>query len=476
MAKGNYTNTYATRDGGAPDWSGWMAQQEQLNMQQNRWNKQLLDDANRAKKEKDDALKNELADLQYGKSPEFKLTGVEALDFQRRKIALAALDENLKIENEIRDGYANGTMTPFRFAELKQKKDQLWKLPENLAVVEQTFKGQVDEFTKGLNDGKYLKTNENQQRLRRLQNGEYEIILDPKNRGEFLVVFDQDGDGELDYITMSDFMQGQSLGTIIPNINMMENGMAFGKTLGKEKSKNIDPKNGLYTIERSGLKFDDEKLVDFGLELGKNNPSVANSFAYQRFGGNLWNDLNDAQKKEIAEEYAEYMKMGIDEEFKSEFNSGAANYGLSKDKFAYQKQRDKTKDGQWWAEFNRKNKDNKSSTLTQDYVIEGSMKVPTYGLDGYEITVENETDKKTKIKVTALKAFPDTTGRVIMKVSDGTNEYDLNEADLAQLKKKGITRERIEKDFRELNKDVSFGDTPEESTQASNTTINYFND
>ena len=490
MAKGNHTSVYGTKTGQVPNWSGWMVQQEQLNMQQDRWNKQLLDDAKKAKADKDAALAKELESLQYGKTPEFTPTGIEALDYQRRKIGLAALDENWKLEEEIRKAYANGEMTPFKLAELKQKKSQLLKLPENLAVVEQTFKGQVEEFTKSLSEGKVFMTDENKQRLRRLQNGDYDIVLDPDNYGEFMIVFDKDDDGQLDYIPMSDFMQGKSLGAIVPNINMMDSGLAFGKTLGTSLVKDNAP-NGYYTITEKGLKYNDDELINLAMNLGSTNPAQANSFAYQMTGGKLWKDLSNDEQLAIATQFAEYMKLGIDEEYKKEFDSGRASNALGHRNAAenewYHRQLLAQKQREFNFQYEKWQKENPTSnvlyagnvpitTVNKDgEEVTTKQNAPAYATNGLKITTTNRAKGKNEITVKSIVAYPVNDGSGIKVIaSDGTQEYELSKADaLAVYKDLGITENMVIQDYLEANnyraitykgKVVKNGDSPNSSS------------
>lgn len=453
MAKGNYNSVYEQGVNSAPDWSGWVMQQEKMNLQQQEWNKQLKDEAEKKRKEKDDVLKKDLEDLGYGQNPEFKPTGIEALDYQQHIVAEQALAMKLDLRDEINKAYADGTMTPFKFAELKYKDSQIMKLPENLAAAQAKFKAEADEFVTGLTNGKYLKTPENQKRLKKLQDGDYSIQIDKSNPSDFTIVFD---DGET--IPMSEFMADKGIGLKIHNINMNDSAEKTAKVIGTMNRKDGDESNSLYTIETKGLKFNDKELHNFLRLQAEMNPETANSFAYQ-LKGKTWDELDDEEKDGVIGLYSDVVKGYVNEEYKREFNTGKANNQLGQARLAEQKRQNNIKNNldAKKHEFEVKKWEKKNGGDT-DSIYEGfayyqdtdgeytKMKVPAYGVNGYSISVDGK-----DIKINSIYAFPKSNGEIEYYGSDGVDNHRLTDVEANAIANKyGITREKIQKDYEKL--------------------------
>jgi hypothetical protein len=455
MAKGNYQNTYATIPSDSPDISSWVMQQEKMNLYMDKYQKDLLKDAEEKKLKQQEAAKKRLEETGYGKNPDFKLTGTEALDYNVRLLTQEALQENFRLDQEIKQMEQNGELDIFKQAELKQKKDLLFKLPENLAAAQEKYRLEVESFQQGIQEGSILPTPENLQRLKRMKDGDYKISLNPDNYAEFSVVFDKDGDGIEDFIPFSEFMSDNSIGRKIKNFNLRGEALKVAEQIGTLEQSGYD---GFYKKTSEGIKYDDDQLYNLVSNIAQSSPDQLDSFAYQRFGKTA-DKLSDQEEDVIVRDFISHLKSAINEKNKSEFDSGLAGHNLATNKFNYEKQRDKIEDGQWWADFNlRKSKGDKDSdpnVINKDFVQEGAEKTPTYGLNGYEITIDKAEGTpelgKVKIKATALKAKPLGGGKYQLKVSDGTKEYDLQETDLAQLKSMGITREVIQSDYNNLN-------------------------
>lgn len=454
MAKGNYKSVIATAAPVQNDISAWIMQQEQMNLQARHFNDQRLRDAEKKIAERDKALADKLANLGYGTSPEFKMTGVEALDYNQRMLAAETIEKAGDLDKRIIEAEKNRALDPFQMAKLKHEREQLNKIPERLSIIQQKFKEEVEEWTKGVADGKIIATPENMSRLKRLHDGEYKLVLDPTNVGSFMVVFDQDGDGVDDYIPFEDFMSDKSIGYKVRNVDMMNSAMEFGKALGK--SENME-ESGLYKITEKGLKYNDQQLKSLVLSMAESNVDDANSFAYQHFG-KMYKDLDDSEKEVLVSSYINYAKMGVDESYKKEFNAGLANYQLGRDRLAHTKSMDEQKLALAYKKFDAEQggKGTPGSIKIDEVIGNGvpiSINAPTYSTPKLKVQIGDPSgeDPNKSVEILSVSAIPEEDGRVRLIGWDGTNSHSLDEGVLPALKKHGITKENVIKYYNELN-------------------------
>lgn len=471
MAKLNHQSAHHTAQPARMDTSSWINQQEKMyHFMQNQKNE--LEDRKAKNKEKAyEASIKRLKGTGYGEKPNFINTGIEALDYNRRLIGAQILEENFKLDQEILEKEQQGILDPIESSKLRYKKNQIMAIPDKMANGELAFKQTVEKYQEMLSSGKVLLTPENMENMRRIHDGDYSIQYDPDTY-ELMVVFQSDDENEEDrVITYEELISEQGLGKIIESHNIRDVAKSLGDIIGT--STNTDY-NDLYQITTEGIKFNDEELKDFVNLEAHNNPNIMDSFAFQKYGKYSVDDLSNEERESIIDEFIFYLKATLNEKYEEDFDSGLGGYRTAQQRLIETKKQNDIKNAQKERELKIKEEKHKKehgdSGIFKDYTIEDDMKVPTYGLNGYEINVGDEMFP-TKIKATALKAYPDSSGNIVMEVSDGSNYYKLNESDLAELKRLGITRKVIEADFKELNKD-----TTNQKIKASSTTINYFND
>lgn len=473
MAKSNYQSAHHTAGPARMDTSSWINQQEKMYLYMQNQKRELEDRKAENKEKAYQASLQRLKESRFGERPDFKNTGIEALDYNYRLIGAKLQEENFKLDQEILEKERQGILDPIESSLLSYKKSRIMAVPEKMANAELAFRQTVEKFNQRLSEGKILPTPENIENLRRIHDGDYSIEYDP-NTFELMVVFQSDDENEEGkVITYEELLSEHGLGKIIEAYNIRDVAKSLGDTIGSSTDKTYD---GLYQITTEGIKFDDEELRAFVNLEANNNPNIMDSFAFQKYGKYSVDELSEEERDSIIDEFIVYLKAGINKKYEEDFDAGLGGYNVAKQKLAETRKQNKIenerKDRELKIKEEKHKKEYGDSEIFQDYTVEDDKKIPTYGLGGYEINIGGEHFPE-KIKATAIKAYPDpdSKGNIIIKASDGINEYNLNQADLAELKRLGITRERIESDFRELNKE-----TTEETIKASNTTINYFKD
>lgn len=224
---GNHTNAYAQVQPDNYSVANTIAQQTQFNLQ--RKEQKLREQEFEYKKEKDekDERRKDAKEF-WDNAKQIELTGLAPIDELAIDLMDQTMNDNLKIYKDMMSGKISKAE-----ADVLMMKNN--SVPARFKAVTQSYKSEIEAVQNKLSKGEIVATPELSRFLKGLSSGK--ATMRRNSDGTFDLLYDADGDGEIDVITEKEFMSKKFTPELIQNVDPRNWAMDMAKTVGIEEKK-----------------------------------------------------------------------------------------------------------------------------------------------------------------------------------------------------------------------------------------------